>query len=67
MHDQLPRRTQVLFGADLASATDGDMGTVDTESSPAADNVGRASLQYTDLSAQRGAAVESTFETTMPL
>jgi hypothetical protein len=36
----LPRRKQVLFGADLASAIDGDMGPVDTESSPAADNVG---------------------------
>ena len=40
----LPRRKQVLFGADLASAIDGDMGTVDTSNSSAADNVGRAGL-----------------------
>jgi hypothetical protein len=60
----LPRRKQVLFGADLASAIDGDMGTVDTSNSSAADNVGRAGLHVAiDLSAQRGASVGNAVET----
>ena len=60
----LPRRKQVLFGADLASAIDGDMGTVDTSHSSAADNVGRAGLHVAiDLSAQRGASVGNAVET----